>query len=591
MANEKLVGLLKAVSAAYQIKDEKANRFRIIAYDRAAAAIEHLTSEIKDLWDDNKLNTIPSVGSGIAQHLDELFRTGKVKHFNQVLSALPPAMFEFLNIRGIGAKTAYKLCRKIGIISVKNALGRLKKAAEQNKIGKLPGFGENSEARILKSIEEYEKTGEKKKRMLLPCAHSLAKEILEYLLNSPNAKKADLLGSLRRQTATVGDVDIAVNSSKPREIIDLFIEFPKVKRVLESGEKGATVLLNSGHEINLRVQSSASYGALLQHYTGSKHHNIHLRKLANKNGCSLSEYGIREIKAKKLHKFKDEASFYQFLGLDWIPPELREDNGEIEAAQKQQLPNLISLGDIKGDLHIHSDFNTEPSHDLGKDSMNDIVKKCVKLGYRFLAFAEHNPSFSRHSEKETISILKRKRDYVRQRAIYWKKEFNINVLNSLEINIKPDGSLAMPEKGFKYLDFAIVSIHTVFNLSREKMTRRIIKALNHPKVKILAHPTGRKIGQRESYEVDWDKLFDFCKKRNKILEINSCPNRLDLPDVLIKEAVRNGVKVTVNSDAHAFDQLDFMKYGVSNARRGWAEAKDIINTFSFKKLSKILGVD
>lgn len=592
--NLDLAKLLRNVSAAYEIKNKETNRFRIIAYDRAATAIENATSEVKDLWEDNKLSSIPGVGVNISQHLDELFSTGKVKHFQEVMSRLPPAMFQLMQLKGVGPKTAFKLCQGLGIKRKNTALEKLKEKAENGQVSKLPNFGKDSEEAILKSISQYQSSGKKKKRMLLAYAEELAKEILDYLQTSPEVERADSLGSLRRKTSTIGDIDFAVATVKPAKVISHFLNFSKVKRVLEKGKKKASVILNSGHQVDLVTHHPKAYGSLLQHFTGSKHHNIQLRELANKKGLSLSEYGITKLNQKaekrKIIKFKTEEEFYKYLGLDWIPPELRENTGEIEAAQKHQLPSLIKNNQVKGDLHLHSNFQIETSHDTGEDSMSEIVKQSVKLGYQYLAFTEHNPSKSKHNPKEIISILKAKKDFVDKKKFTWIKNFNIRVFNGLEIDIRPDGTLAIPDESFEYLDFAIVSIHSSFDLSREKMTARIIRGLNHPKVKILAHPTGRLLGSRESYQVNWSEVFDFCQKNDKALEINAYPKRLDLPDVLVRAAVKKKVKLVINSDSHAKRHLGFIKYGVSVARRGWAESKDIINSWPLDKICRFLEV-
>jgi len=590
--NEEVAKLLRAVAAAYQVKDERINKFKVIAYDRAATAIEHSTSEVKDLWDDGQLGSIPGIGSSIAQHLDELFRTGRVKHFEEVLSGLPEAMFELIQIKGLGPKTAFKLCQALGIRKRKNAVTRLRQAAKDGEISKIPGFGKESEQKILRALEQFEKTGEKKKRMLLVKADFIAGQLLEYLFQNPEVIRADPLGSLRRRCATVGDIDIAVVTSKPKEVIAWIKKYPRIREIISSGDRLVSFLLTSGYQIDIRIHQPESYGSLLQHFTGSKHHNIHLRELALKKGFSLSEYGIRELKVKsgKLKRFKDEKSFYRYLGLEWIPPELREDTGEIEVAMEKKLPALVKLENIKGDLHIHSDFHVETSHDEGTDSMETIVKKASLFNYQYLAFSEHNPSKNKHSDAEIIAIIKRKNDYIEQKKYSWIKNLNIYVFNSLEIDIRSDGSLAIPKKGLDYLDFAIVSVHSVFDLPREQMTKRILRALEHPKVRILGHPTGRLLNEREGYEVDWDKIFAFCQRNNKFLEINAHPKRLDLPDVLVREAVKNGVKLVINTDSHAVDQLDYMRYGVDVARRGWAEVKNIVNTLPLKQFAQAMGI-
>lgn len=585
--NQEVARLLRAIAAAYEVKDS--NRFKIIAYDRAATAVEHATSEAKDLWDDGKLRTLPGIGASIAQHLDELFRTGKVKHFNRLIKGLPLAMFEFLSIPGIGAKTAYKLCQELEIKRAKTALVELEKAAKKGKIAPLEGFGEKSQADILEAILDFKKGRIKKKRMPLPYADAVAQDIIVYLKKSPATLKTDSLGSLKRRVATVGDIDIAVATKKPAEVASWFVAYPKKKKLIEKGPTGASILLKGGYQVDLRVQKPEAYGSMLQYFIGSKHHNIHLREFALKKGLSLSEHGIK--KGKKLKEYATEEQFYHDLGLPWIPPEIREDTGEIEAAQKGELPNLVKTSDIKGDLHLHSNYPLEPSHDEGENPMKEMIMKAIELGYEYIGFSEHNPSLSHHNEKQTIDLVKRKNEAVEQlksshnKITRKKKKRQINILNGLEIDIRPNGQLAFPEEGFDLLDYAVASIHSSFKMNKKEMTRRVLAGLEHPKAKILGHPTGRKLGQREGYELDWEKVFAFCKKNDKWLEINAWPDRLDLPDVLVREAVKNGVKMVINTDSHALSQMDLMPYGVSVARRGWAKKSDIINTLPWFKLS------
>jgi DNA polymerase (family 10) len=585
MNNQELAKLLRAMAAAYEIKE--GNRFKIMAYDRAATAIEHATSEAKDLWDDKKLTSLPGIGTNIAAHLDELFRTGKVAHFEKIMKDLPPAMFELLNVSGVGAKTAYRLCQELGLKNPNTAVNDLIKAASKGKVASIEGFGERSQADVLEALTGFKKGEVKKRRMLLPYADVVAQEVIFYLKKHSSVIKVDPLGSLRRMMATVGDVDIAVATKKQAETVEWFIKYPKKKKLIEKGPSGASILLKSGHQVDLRVQKPGSYGALLQHFTGSKHHNIHLREIAQKKGWSLSEYGIK-IKGKT-KEFKTEEEFYKGLGMEWIPPELREDSGEIEAAQEGKLPELVKLDDIKGDLHLHSSFPIEESHDPGTESMEKMIDQAKQLGWQYLGFCEHNPSMSQHSEKKIIDLIKRKKEKIDKINYSRTKKLLKKVLNGLEIDIRPNGDLAVPEKGFDFLDYGIASIHSSFRLSRERMTRRVLKALEHPKIKILGHPTGRLLGKREGYELDWDRVFAFCKKHQKWLEINSLPNRLDLPDVLVREAVKNGVKIIVNTDSHDLDCMKLIKYGVSVARRGWASPKDVVNTLSWEKISAILN--
>ena len=593
--NKEIAKILKAVAAAYEVK--KGDKFKIMAYDRASTSVEHATSEIKDLWDDGKLNELPGIGAAIASHLDELFRTGRVRHFEEVMKGLPPAMFEFLSIPGIGAKTAYKLCQKLKIKNPKTALKELERAAKLGKIRIIEGFGEESEKKILEAIEAFKKGQIKERRMVLPYADTIAQEIVSYLLNCKAVKRVDTLGSLKRMVSTIGDIDIAVATESPQEVIDWFLKYPKIKKVIEKGPTGASILLENGRQVDLRIGKPEAYGAMLQYFIGSKHHNIHLRELALKKGFSLSEYGIRPLKFKKdkqkILEFEKEEDFYHFLGLDWIPPELREDSGEIEAALNHTLPNLLKIDDIKGDLHIHSNFPIETSHDQGTASMEEVIRKGEELGYEYIGFTEHNPSISKHKPKEIIEILKRKKEeidkinYSNEKRV---RNIPIKALNGLEIDIKPNGTLGIPEEGLKLLDYAIVSVHTSFKMNREEMTKRILSALGHSKVKILGHPTGRKLNEREGYELDWEKVFDFCLKKGKWLEINAWPDRLDLPDVLVREAVKRKVKMVICTDSHSLEHLNLMRYGVAVARRGWAEKNDIINTLPYKEFKKLLNL-
>lgn len=592
--NRQIAHLLKSIAAAYIVKGE--NRFKITAYQRAATAIEHATLEIKDLWDDQKLTEIPGIGAGIASHLDELFRTGKVRHFEQILKGLPEAMFEFIKIPGVGAKVAYKLCQKLNIKKAEGALEKLKEAALEGKIRVIEGFGEKSEKEILRGLVEF---GRRTKRLLLPFASIIAQDVLSYLKKCPAVKRVDPLGSLRRKCATIGDIDIAVASNKPSKVIDWFVKYPKKTRVVEAGRAKARLVLAKEYQVDLMVESPESYGSLLQHFTGSKHHNIHLREIAQDKGMSLSEHGIKRMMKNgkwKMEKYSNEEGFYKALRMDWIPPELREDQGEIEAAIKHQLPKLIELSDIKGDLHIHSDFDIETSHDLGANSMEQIVQKAEELNYQYIAFSEHNPSTSRHNDKQIISLLKRKKEKIEKlnyscEKLSNKKQKKVFIFNSLEIDIKPSGERAVSNEALKHLDFAIVAVHSSFRMDRKRMTKRILRALDHPKVKILAHPIGRKLNEREGYELDWDQILSFCKQKNKILEINAFPDRLDLPDTLVREVIREGIKLVINTDAHRIEHLDLMRYGVAVAKRGWATKDDIINTLSYNQIRKLLIAD
>jgi DNA polymerase (family 10) len=584
MTNLQIAKLFRAVAAALSLDEEK-NRFRVIAYDRAADAIEHATSEIRDLWEDKQLEELPGIGPNIASHLDELFKTGKVMHFKEILAPFPPAMFELMEIPGVGPKTAYRLCKDLGISKAHNATKSLEKAAKKGHIASLEGFGEDSQTAILKGIAEY--TG-RTRRMLLPIAEKIADEVISWLVAHPSVKQAHPLGTLRRKAATVGDVDISVSSVNPQETIAHFKKFPKKLRVLESGEHTASIIMPNDYQVDLMVQPPASYGSLLQHFTGSKHHNIALREYARKKGFSLSEYGIKTPQGQKT--FTDEKSFYKFLGLDYIPPELREDSGEIEAAGNHRLPELIELSDIKGDLHVHSEIDVEPSHDLGTSSLIDLSRSARDLNYQYLGLSEHNPSFSNHSEAQMLDIIKMKSEIINSfNQAHENAHENFPYLfNGLEIDLKPDGKRAIPDFCLDLLDYACVAIHSSFRQSKKMMTDRILRGLDHPKIRFLAHPTNRLLQEREEVDMDWDKIFDFCQSHHKWLEIDSWPNRLDLPDTLVRQAIQNGVKIVIDTDSHQNDQLKYIKYGVYVARRSWASSSQVINTIPLTEMRKLI---
>lgn len=589
MSNQEIAELLRSVAAALKLQEQEKNRFRIIAYERASDAIEHLSSEVKDLWDEGKLEEVGGIGKNISSHLGEIFKTGSSKHFDSILKPYPPAMFELMKVPGIGAKTAFKLTKQLGIKERKGAIEKLEKAVKEGKVVGVEGFKEKTQEQIGKSIKEVKG---RVKRLTLPYAQTIADEVMEWMKKDSGVSKIDPLGSLRRKVSTIGDIDISVATSSSEKTLTHFTKYSKTKRIVEKGEKTATISLPNGVRVDLMVGEPESYGSLLQHFTGSKHHNIALREYAQKKGLSLSEYGIKKQGTKKKKKFENEESFYKHLGLDWIPPELREDMGEIEAAKDKRLPKLIELKDIKGDFHIHSDFDIETSHDVGESSMEEIAKKVDGLGYEYVALTEHNPSKSGHNEKQIVNILLGKKQAIDKlnTSIKSNKYKRLKyVFNSLEIDILPDGTLPVPDSGMQILDFALVSIHSSFRQSKSSMTERILKGLSHPKVKIFAHPTARKLNAREGVEADWGKIFEYCKNNDKYIEINASPMRLDLPDHLVKDAIEAGVTLSLGTDSHHMDSLDTMEYGVSVARRGWGKPSNIINTRSLEEVKKMLN--
>lgn len=584
MTNLGIARLLRKIAAALTVRGEMF--FKITAYEKAADAVEHATSEVKDLWEAGKLDIIPGLGKHIQAYLDELFKKGKVSYFEKLMKRLPSGMFEILDVPGIGPKTAYKIAKTLGIKTISD----LKEAAVSGKLAKIQGLGTKTAQEILAGIEEVSKREE---RMLLPYAWNLANDIVNQLKKSKDIIDAVPLGSLRRMVATVGDIDIAASVKDTRPAIDFFIKLPQIERIQGKGEHKATAILKNGRQVDFMVTTPDRFGALLQHFTGSKMHNIHLRTIANEKGLSLSEYGISKIHHKGdqfssdlLAKCATEVEFYKILGMDYIPPELREDTGEIEAAIKHKLPKLVELGDIKGDLHVHSDFNIETSHDLGANSLVELTKRGGESDYQYIAITDHNPSVSGHTLADTERLIAKRLKLIEQ--INYSR--GIKLLNSLEVDIMVDGKLAVPDEILSKLDLVVASVHSSFAQSIETMTKRILKALENPNVDILGHPTGRLIGSREGYEVFWEKVFEACKKYEKALEINSWPERLDLPDVIVREAVKSGVKLVISTDSHAVEHMDNMRFGVVVARRGWAEKGNILNALSWVDFAKYFKI-
>lgn len=580
MTNTQIAKILRNVAASYTIKNENKFRFQIIAYQRAADAIESSTSEVKDLLRENKLESLPGVGPSIRQHLEELIKTGKMKHFDWVTKGIPESVFPLLDVPTFGPKKAYRLVTEFSLKNPLTVVNDIEKISREGKIASLEGFGEKSQVDILQAIREYKLGRQKTNRMVLPFASQLAEKVLAYLKKSKAVIDAQPLGSLRRMASTIGDIDFAASTNHPEEVIKHFIAYPYKERVIEQGPSSASILVSGGKQIDFMVQPPDAFGSLLQHFTGSKSHNVHLREYAIKKGLSLSEYGIRKIKNKALQTYDTEEKFYNALGLQWIPPEMREDKGEIELAVSDKLPNLVKLKDINGDLHIHSNYPIEPSHDMGENMMEDMLEKAEKLGYEYLGFSEHNPSVSKHTSQQIYSILTGRMRKIEQLN---KSNKYIRVINLLELDILSSGKLAIDEKALSTLDATIVSIHSNFSMSKDAMTKRVIEGLSHPKAKILSHPTGRLLNERQGYELDFEKIFEFCIKHNKALEINAWPVRLDLPDSLVFEAIKQGVKFVIDTDSHTAWQMDMMRYGVAVARRGWATKRDILNTMPYNE--------
>ncbi|MBP7967746.1 DNA polymerase/3'-5' exonuclease PolX [Candidatus Woesebacteria bacterium] len=604
--NKSIAELLRNIAAAYLLKfeSERNIRFKIIAYEKAADAIEHLSREIRDIWQEGKLLKVPGVGPGIGTALNEYFEKGQSQHFNEVLKGVPPSVFILMKVPGIGPKKAFRLVTHFGFTMAETIVSDVRNAAQSDKISELEGFGKKSQADILEALQLFERQDRREERMPMPYAFEIAAEVEEYLRQLPEIQQIDALGSLRRRVSTIGDIDIAVmaNNEDSKKIVDHFLAYPGKRSVEGAGDKKASILAAGNIRIDLRVQDKETYGSMLQYFTGSKAHNIQLREYALKKGLSLSEYGIvkkttppqspslskrgkGELKPYEdptLEVFETEEAFYGHLGLPYIPPEMREGTTEIQIAIKNKIPELIELKDIKGDFHTHTSYDIKTSHDVGLNTVQELVEKAKKLDYSYMGFSDHNPKISGLSANEATLILKERKQHFDQVLSH----SGIPHFIGLEVDIMPSGELAFPEDALAYVDYLIVSLHSSLRMDIDTMTERVLKALSYPKVKIFGHPTGRLLSKREGADIRWEKVIPYVVERNIALEINASPQRLDLPDVLVREAKDQGAKFFINTDAHAVEHMDFMKYGIYVARRGWLTKSDVINTGSAEDIMK-----
>jgi len=575
VSNREVIDMLKEILAAMEVKNY--NNFRIRAYQNAISILENLTISIQDLWENKRLGEIPGIGSGIEEHLNEFFLEGKVAEFEEIKKGLPEGMFSLIGLRGIGAKRAYKLSMAFKLLDRENALEKLKEAAEQKKIRNLEGFGEKIEKAILEAIEEQKMTKDKKVRFLLPQAEEIVERIMNFMKGCDAVIDIEVCGSFRRKNATIGDLDIPVSTNKPSEVLDYFLKFPEIKEVLVVGDKKASVVLTNEIQVDLRVSTPQAYGSMLQYFTGSKQHNILLRNYALSMGMSLSEYGIK--KDGKLKEFSDEKNFYSELGLSYIPPEIRNGDFEIEAAKEGKLPNLIKLEDIKGDIHSHTTASD------GVNTLEEMVEEAKKLGYQYIGVTDHAPSIQSRGLGTVLKIVSDTRKKINDIN---SSQTDIKVLFGYEVNILVDNSLGLPDDILKDLDFVIAGIHTAFGQDKETVTKRLISAIENPYVRVISHPSGRLLNERDPADPDWRKIFSAARDNGVILEINAQPQRLDLPDDLAKSAMEWGVDLIIDSDAHSTRELSFMRYGVDNARRGWIQKDNVINTLTYDKFIKKL---
>ncbi|MBP7412140.1 MAG: DNA polymerase/3'-5' exonuclease PolX [Methanoculleus sp.] len=569
MTNLEVAAILSEVADLLEIQGV---RFKPQAYRRAAQAIETLPEDIADVAREERLDEIPGVGKGIAGKVREIVETGSLAYLASLRRELPVGVQELTRIEGIGPKKAAVLSRELGIRSVDD----LEAAAKAGRIRDLPGFGEKTEQNILAGIE-MSRTA--KKRHLLGYILPVAREIEERLAGLASVRQVSLAGSIRRMKETIGDLDILATSTRPEEVMEVFSTLPGVTRVLARGTTKTSVVLATGVQVDLRVVEEGQFGAALQYFTGSKEHNIALRRLAIARNWRLNEYGLVDLASNRMVAGEDEAGIYRALGLAWIEPELREDRGEIEAARAGTLPDLVGYGSIRGDLHVHTRWS-EGAHSVG-----EMAEAAAALGYEYIAVCDH---------AETLHIARglspeRLADQMREiERINREGGSSVTVLSGTECNIGMDGRIDLPDSVLADLDVVVASVHSGFRQPEREMTERVVTAMHNDHVDIIGHPTGRILLAREPYRIDLAAVFEAAAALGVLLEINAFPGRLDLSDVNARSAREAGVRFSLGSDAHSRENLRYMELGVATARRGWLTADDIANTRPLAGLRRFL---
>ncbi|OGZ33627.1 MAG: DNA polymerase III [Candidatus Portnoybacteria bacterium RBG_19FT_COMBO_36_7] len=565
MMNSKIAKIFYQISEYLIMKDVA---FKPQAYERAARLIESMEEDLDDVYKKGgvkALMKIEGIGESMAEKIEEFIKTGKIKDYEKLRKECPVDLEVLTSVEGIGPKMIKALYEKLHV----KTLNDLEKAAKAHKIQKLPRFGPKVEENILTGIE-FAKGSHG--RFLLGFILPLVRKIENRLRDLDFVSQAVAAGSVRRMKETVGDIDILVVSSKPEKAMDYFCSMNEVEKIIAKGETKSSVRLDLGLDADIRVVAKESFGAALQYFTGNKDHNVVLRRLAQDKRFKLNEYGI--FRGKKRIAGKTEEEVYKVLGLEWMDPELRENTGEIEASDSGKLPKLVDYKDIKGDLQMHSEWSD------GAHSIKKLAETAGQLGHEYIAITDHTGELriaGGMSEKEIL------RYFVEIEKID-KALKGIRILKGIETNIRKDGTIDISDKILAKADIVLASVHSNFKMGKEEMTKRICRAMENPYVDIISHPTARVIQGRPGYEVDFDKLFECAKRTGTVLEINSYPDRLDLSDVNIKRAIGAGVKLSIGTDSHSRNQLHNIELGIAQARRGWSEKKDIINTMGFEDL-------
>jgi len=581
MANRELAKIFNEIALYFEMDGAP---FKPQAYEKAAINLETLSEDVKDIYKKGgreALEEIPGVGKNIADKVIEYIKVGKIKEYEKLKKKTPVSIDELISVEGIGPKGVSYLYKKLKIKNLKD----LERAAKAGKIRNLPNFGKKKEQNILEGIEFVKRS---KGRFLLGEILPKVQEIISELKKLKEIKQISEAGSVRRRKETIGDVDILITSPNPKKVIDYFTVMPGVVKIWGKGPTKASVRLSVGVgiDVDLRVLPNSQFGSALQYFTGSKEHNIILRKIAIDKGLKLNEYGL--FRGPKMIAGRTEKEVYAALKMDYIEPELRENQGEIEAALRQArgkpngLPKIIGYKDILGDLHCHSNW------DGGNNSIEEMAKTAQKMGYQYIGIADHTKFLRIENGLNEKQLIERNKEIDKINKKFQASGSKFQVLKGCEANIMADGSIDIDDKVLAQMDFVIAGVHSQMKMLKVQMTKRIIRAMKNPNVDIISHPTGRILKKRDEYEIDFDELLKIAKETGTILEINAFPVRLDLNDVHIKKAKQAGVKMVINTDAHKKEHLRFIEYGISQARRGWAEKKDIINTWPLEKLIRAI---
>ncbi len=564
MHNKKIAEIFNQIADILEFKGELI--FKINAYRKAARAIGDLSEDIQSLWRDGRLSEIPGVGKGLQEKIDEYFTAGQISELQELAQHIPSGLFELLSVQNFGPKTAALAYKELGV----ETLADLRRVIEDGSLAKLPGMGAKKVENIRKGLE-FRLAAEERLSigLAVPIVEAVVAKLREKLGNK--IKRLSPAGSVRRGRETVHDIDLLAESEHGAEVVDAFVHLPGVTQILGAGETKGSVIFDGRVQMDIRVVPTPSFGAALQYFTGSKDHNVHLREIAKKLGYKINEYGI--FKDEQQVGGEREEDIYSRLGMCWIPPELREDRGEIEAAQNNNIPTLIEPKDILADLHAHSTYSD------GLLSLEDMAKAMRAMGYRYMAFCDHSKSATYANGLDANRLL----EQVERIRSLNKKLKDFTILAGCEVDILADGSLDFDDEILAQLDFVVASIHSGF---KSNPTQRTIRAMQNPYVDVIGHPTGRLISRREGYEIDVKAIIETAAETGTALEINSYWDRLDLSDVNVRVAIEKGVKICINTDAHHQEDVAMMRYGIATARRGWARKEDVINTFTLEQLKK-----